>query len=85
MFYVAIVSCEKECSICQSKDFSESGESKYVSKPHGECNVTHFSGSNVKNQQHCCKESYSEGNGLHYKRNGTMTTSRIGFIAQKKR
>ena len=38
-------------SHCQSKDFNESGESKVVSKSHAECNVAHFSGSNVVNQQ----------------------------------
>ena len=36
---------------CQSKDFSESGKSKDLSKSHAGCNVAHFSVSNVVNQQ----------------------------------
>jgi len=48
---VARGSCEKEHSNCQSKDFSESGKSKDLSKSHAGCNVTRFSGSNVANQQ----------------------------------
>ena len=48
---VARSSCEKEHSNCQSKDFCESGESKDASKSQAGCNVTHFSGSNVVNQQ----------------------------------
>ena len=48
---VARDSYEKEHSNGQCKDFSESGESKDVNKSHAECNATHFSGSNVVNQQ----------------------------------
>jgi len=65
---VAKQSCEKDHSNSQSKDFSESRESKDVSKSHAEGNVTHFSGSNVVNQQ-CTpvKKAIQKKNSLHCK------------------
>jgi len=49
---VARDSYEKEHSNGHCKDFSKSGESKDANKSHAECNATHFSGSDVVNQQH---------------------------------
>jgi len=48
---VAKGSCKKEHSNHQRKYSSESSESKDVSKSHAECNVAHFSGSNIESHQ----------------------------------
>jgi len=48
---VAKNSCEKEHSNCESKYFSKLSESKDGRKSHAECNIVHFSGSNVESHQ----------------------------------
>jgi len=48
---VAKNSCEKEHSNCRSKYFSELSESKDGRKSRAECNMAHFSASNVESHQ----------------------------------
>jgi len=86
---VAKGSCKKEHSNYHGKYFSESGESKDVSKSHAECNIVHFSGSKVEILAvYSYKESYSRETAfvlLSSTNGGAMPASCMGFVAQKKK